>query len=71
MAKGGENISVGDFVEIKYKEHKFPGKVISIGKDGPLVSALTKCKKKWLEVATKKGLFRLQLGRCRENEKKK
>ena len=44
MAKG-ENISVGDFVTVKYEGQKFSGKVISIEKDGPLVSALTKCKK--------------------------
>ena len=57
MAKGGENISVGEFVTVKYEEHKFPGKVISIGKDGPLVSALTKCKKNGWRWPQKKGCF--------------
>ena len=55
MAKG-ENISVGDFVTVKYEGQKFPGKVISIEKDGPL-SALTKCKKNGWRWPQKKDFF--------------
>ena len=56
MAKG-ENISVEDFVTVKYEGQKFPGKVISIEKDGPLVSALTKCKKNGWRWPQKKDCF--------------